>query len=229
MEDKGQAVRALALDGHGVVYRRKREVVDALVETLENEGFIFSREEARLIYVALQNQTFSGELSYEEMVEKLYQELKLSPRLSLDQLHQLIQGLSAEIEIDPELSHTLLELRSRGVRIGMITNSIHPAKVKEGWLKQAGVLHLFDLVLSSVEERCKKPAPELFFRFALRLNVRPEAVAFVGHDAQEIGGAKEAGLITISLACVEAPADFHIWRIGELLRLPIWPEEKGAR
>lgn len=41
MQKKRRLVWALALDGHGVVYRRKREVVDAVVETLAEEGLIF--------------------------------------------------------------------------------------------------------------------------------------------------------------------------------------------
>ncbi len=222
-------VWAVGLDGHGVVYHRRREVVDTLVEALEKQKLIFSKEKARFIYLALQNKTFAGDISYERMLQELHHELRLSPRFSLAQLHQLIQSISAEIEIDPDLSRTLNELRSRGVKIGMITNSIHPAKVKEEWLRRAGVHHLFDLVLSSVEERCKKPEPELFRRFALRLALPPEAVAFVGHDAQEVKGAKEAGFITISLSCLEAPADFHIQRLEELLALPIWPDKKEAR
>ncbi len=219
-------VHALALDGHGVIYRRKREVVDAVVEALASQGLIFSQEDGRSLYLALQDRAFAGDLSYAEMVRELHRQLGLGPRFSPHSLDHLIQTFSAEIDVDPDLTHTLGELRSRGVRIGMITNSIHSAQVKERWLKKAGVDKLFDLVVSSVEERCRKPDPEPFRRFAHRVGLSPQGVAFVGHDLQEILGAKKAGFVSIALGCPEAPADFHIRRLGELLELPIWPGKK---
>lgn len=228
MQKKRRLVWALALDGHGVVYRRKREVVDALVEALAEEGLIFSKEEARSLYLQLQEQTFAGVLSYEGMVKELHYQLGLGSRVSPAHLDQLIQKFSAEIQVDPDLSRTLREIRSRGVRVGMLTNSIHPAKVKTQWLKTAGVDDLFDLLLSSVEEHCKKPSPEFFQRFAMRLALPSEHVAFLGHDQEEIEGAREAGLVAIALACPLAPADFHIQRFRELIELPIWPEKKEA-
>lgn len=226
LSEAKRLILAVALDGHGVIYHRRREVVDALVEALYNQSLIFSKKEARFTYLALQEKAFAGQLSYEEMLRELHRELRLGSRLSLEQLHELIQRFSAEIEVDPELPSTLRELRSRGVRIGMLTNSIHPAHIKEEWLRKVGVDKLFDLVLSSVDERCKKPAPEFFHRFALRLGLSPEAVAFVGHDPQEIEGASNAGLLPIALNCPESRAGFHIRRLGELLMLPIWPGKK---
>ena len=228
MEGKRRVVQALALDGHGVVYRRKREVVDALMEALAEQGLIFSKEPARSLYLTLQEQTFAGALSYQGMVHELHHQLGLGSRISPAYLDQLIQRFSAEIEVDPDLPHTLRELRLRGVRVGMITNSIHPAKVKAQWLKTAGVADLFDLLLSSVEEGCKKPSPEFFHRFAARMTLPPGGVAFLGHDPEEIRGAREAGLVTVALTCPVAPADFHIRQFRELLELPIWPEKRQA-
>jgi hypothetical protein len=41
MAGKRKVVLALALDGNGVVYRRRYEVVDAVVEALASQGLIF--------------------------------------------------------------------------------------------------------------------------------------------------------------------------------------------
>jgi len=224
MRKEGLLVRALAMDGHGVVYRRQREVVDSLVEALSNRGLIFSKEEAKRVYLALQERTFAGELSYEEMVAKLHHQLRLGDSITPFELHELIQKFSAEIEIDPALPFVVNTLRARGIQIGMLTNSIHPAAIKETWLRKAGIV--FDLIISSVEEGCKKPSTEIYRRFVTRLRLSPEQVAFLGHDAREINGARTAGLVTIALACPQAQADFHIHSLRELLELPIWPTEK---
>ncbi|MGB9757046.1 MAG: HAD family hydrolase [Candidatus Bipolaricaulaceae bacterium] len=228
MAPKLGMAKALALDGNGVVYRRKREVVDALVEALASQGLIFSKEKLRSVYLELQERAFTGELPYKNMVEELHRQLSLGSQLALASLDQLIQKFSADIEIYPELPSVLRELRSRGIRVGMLTNSIHPAQVKAKWLRNVGVDDLFDLIVSSVEERCKKPSRELFQRFSARIGFPPQNIAFVGHEIEEIEGAKKAGFIAIALGCPEARADFHIQRLEELLRLPIWPEEKEA-
>jgi len=228
MARKRKVVLTLALDGNGVVYWRRYEVVDAVIEALASQGLIFSKEQARSLYLALQARTFRGELSYAEMVEAFHRQLGIGSHLSPAQLDQLIQKFSAEIEIDPELPHVLQELRLRGIRVGMLTNSIHSAKVKMEWLKKAGVSDLFDLIVSSVEEGCQKPSPELFQRFAARVALPPERLAFVGHDPEEVEGAKKAGFVAIGLGCPMASADFHIRKLGELLELPIWPNKKEA-
>lgn len=228
MAPKYKVVKALALDGNGVVYRRKREVVDALSEALASQGLIFSKAELRSLYLRLQERAFTGELSYKDMIEELHRQLGFSSQLLPTFLDQLIQKFSAEIEIDPELPRVLQELRSRGIRVGMLTNSIHPVHVKVEWLRRVGVSELFDLIVSSVEEGCKKPSSELFQRFANRIGFPSQDIAFVGHDVEEIEGAGRAGFLAVALGCPKARADFHIQRIEELLVLPIWPEKKEA-
>jgi putative hydrolase of the HAD superfamily len=135
----------------------------------------------------------------------------------------LVQEFSADIVVDPDLPSTLAELRARGVTVGMVTNSVHPAAVKRRWLEQAGIGHLFDLIVSSVDEGCRKPSPEIFRRFAAKVSLQPERTVFVGHDVAEVEGAKEAGMITVCLRCSCLQADYRVQRMAEVVALPIWP------
>lgn len=220
-----KTARALALDGHGVVYHRNQEVPEAVVHVLHGMGVLkVPPEEALKRYLSLQERAFAGELTYEDMVARFAEEVGWEEPGASEQLHHLIQEFSADIVLDPELEKVLSTLRERGVKIAMLTNSIHSAATKWDWLRKKGVDNLFDLIYSSVEVGYKKPAPEIFSAFATAVELPPEEVVFVGHDPLEVQGAKRAGLITVCLGCRCAEADFVCDRLGEVSELPIWPQ-----
>jgi len=217
-----------------VVYYRNREVPEAVVEALHRAGWLSIPPEAALErYLHLQERVFAGDLSYRVMLEEFAAAVGWDAPGAPEELHRLIQRFSADIVLDPDLKGTLATLRRRGVRVAMLTNSIHPAATKLAWLRERGVAELFDLIYSSVEAGYKKPAPEIFLAFARSVSVPPEEVVFVGHDPAEVQGAKRAGMMTVCLGCRCAAADQVIDRLGELVGLPWWPpahtdREEGA-
>ena len=222
-------IRVLALDGHGVVYYRNREVPEAVVDALHRAGKLaVPREVALARYLALQDRVFSRELEYREMLREFVREVGWDSPSAPEELHRLIQKYSADIVVDPDLVPTLEALRRKGIKVGMLTNSIHPAATKLSWLREKGVAQLFDLIFSSVEAGAKKPAPEIFRSFARTMGVPPEEVVFVGHDPAEVQGAKRAGLRTVCLRCRCAEADYTIDRLNQLLSLPCWPSAAGG-
>lgn len=220
-----KTARALALDGHGVVYHRNQEVPEAVVHALHGMGVLkVPPKEALKRYLSLQERAFAGELTYEDMVARFAEEVGWEEEQACEQIHRLIQRFSADIVLDPELEKVLSTLRERGVKIAMLTNSIHSAATKWDWLRKKGVDNLFDLIYSSVEAGYKKPEPGIFSAFATAVKLPPEEVAFVGHDPLEVQGAKRAGMITVCLGCRCAEADFACDRLGEVSELPIWPQ-----
>lgn len=216
--------QALALDGHGVVYSRNREVVAALIDALQAQGWLsIPQSEAKSLYLSIQERAFAGEISYQEMLAEFARGLGLPEDSRVSQLHTWVQAFSADIVVDPDLPSTLAELRARGVTVAMVTNSVHPAAVKRRWLEHARISHLFNLIVSSVDEGCRKPSPEIFRQFAAKVSLRPECTVFVGHDVNEVMGAKEAGMITVCLRCSCPKADYEVQRLAEVVALPIWP------
>ncbi len=218
---------ALTLDGHGVVYHREREVPEAVAEHIVAEfSPSSSSDEVRSIYESLQEEAFSEAITYEEMLHRFCR--RLGPRLAgkEEYVDSLIQRYSAAIVLDPDLKPVLAELRRRGVVVGMITNSINRAGTKLGWLEKNGVAELFDVIVSSVDEGCRKPDPEIYLRFGRRTGIPPSRTVFVGHDTREVEGAKRAGMITVCLRCDSSETDYAITRLKELIELPIWPKGK---
>lgn len=225
-----QIARAIALDGHGVVYYRNREVPEAVVEALEEMGKLRVPKEAALAhYLKLQERAFAGGVSYRDMLTELAEAVGWAGAEAAEEIHRLIQRFSAEIEIDPDLVTVLSKLRARGVKIAMLTNSIHSAQTKWDWLRKQRVDALFDHIYSSVESGYRKPDPRIFNAFAAQLGLAPAEVVFVGHDQAELQGAHKAGLRTVCLGGECARSEFQVERLGEILDLPIWPREPIGR
>jgi putative hydrolase of the HAD superfamily len=88
---------------------------------------------------------------------------------------------------------TLLELRRRGKRLGIITNGA--ASVQNAAIDALGIRGIMEAVLISETEGLRKPDPELFRRAAERVGVALDRCCFVGdHPTVDVAGAMSAGL-----------------------------------
>lgn len=90
---------------------------------------------------------------------------------------------------------TLHDLRSRGLRLGIITNG--ETQFQSRHVGALGLEQLVDVVLVSQSEGLRKPDAVLFHRAAERLNVQPAECLFVGDNpVADILGAHAAGMKT---------------------------------
>ncbi len=123
---------------------------------------------------------------------------------------------------------SLLTLRDRGYRLGIITNGL---AVKQ-WEKliRLGLQHFFHSVTISEEVGCEKPDAAIFDQACQQLGVTPEVSAFVGNDPRkDIAGANRAGMTSIRVlkgkyrdktpANEDEIADFRITGLGDLIDL----------
>ena len=96
----------------------------------------------------------------------------------------------------PDAAEVLKELRSRGYKLGVITNGEDWSQMRK--LRVAGLLPLVDLAVISEHEQIKKPDPRIFTRAAERLAVHPTECMFVGdHPRNDIYGAGAVGMRTV--------------------------------
>jgi putative hydrolase of the HAD superfamily len=117
----------------------------------------------------------------------------------------------------------LRELRSRGVRLGIVTNG--SSEMQRAKLNHSGLLGFVDFALVSGEEGVAKPNAEIFHRATRRLGLAPQQVMFVGDNPRnDVDGARGAGLLPVWLRHelpwpgeIEAPG-FMITSLGELIQ-----------
>jgi putative hydrolase of the HAD superfamily len=125
---------------------------------------------------------------------------------------------------DPEAADMLTGLRARGIRIGVLSNTIWPRSWHEEIFRRDGVLDLIDGAVYSSEIDWTKPHPEAFRAAMAAVGASdPAACVFVGdRPFDDVHGAKSAGLRAILIPHSDVPPyasaepDAVIHRLSEL-------------
>ncbi len=126
---------------------------------------------------------------------------------------------------DPEAVGVLLELRRRGIRIGVLSNTMWPRVHHERIFTRDGLIDLVDGAVYSSEIPWTKPHPEAFRAALAAVGVtRPQDCVYVGdRPFDDVHGAHQAGLRTVLIPNSDVPAfaaaepDAIIGRLGELI------------
>ena len=114
-----------------------------------------------------------------------------------------ILGTMLELPAHPEVPDALSRLRSAGFPLATLTNS--PPEMVRAQLGYAGILELFDHVLSVEEVRRYKPAPEPYHLAAERLGGSPSEVRMVAAHDWDVWGAMRAGCAAAYVARSDVP------------------------
>ena len=126
---------------------------------------------------------------------------------------------------DPEATPLLRELRRRGIKVGVLSNTMWPRAAHERIFIRDGIFDLIDGAVYSSEIPWTKPHPEAF-RAAMRaIGVTdPAGCVFVGdRPYDDVHGAKSAGMRAVLVPNSAVPAfsgvepDAVIPRLADLL------------
>jgi len=98
--------------------------------------------------------------------------------------------------IDPDVPALLTALRERGLRIGVLSNTLWTRHYHEEVFRRDGVLELIDGAVYTSEIEWTKPHPEAFRAAMAAVQVDdPARVVFVGdRPYDDVHGAKEVGM-----------------------------------
>jgi 2-haloacid dehalogenase len=104
---------------------------------------------------------------------------------------QAISGQMRRLPAHPEVPAALERLRGAGFQLAALTNST--LEVAGAQLEHAGLIDLFDQVLSADTVRRLKPAPEPYRMAAERFGVGVGQVRLIAAHAWDVAGARHAG------------------------------------
>jgi putative hydrolase of the HAD superfamily len=97
--------------------------------------------------------------------------------------------------VEPDVRPTLLALRERGLRLGLVSNTAWPAAAHDPDLERFGMLDLLECRVYSCELGWEKPAPQIFHAALDCMGLRPGEVAFVGDFLRyDVAGAQGVGM-----------------------------------
>jgi len=110
---------------------------------------------------------------------------------------------------DPEVGPMFAELRARGLRVGVLSNTVWPRAWHREFFARDGVLDLIDGDVYTSEIPWTKPAPEAFRAAREAVGVDdPAACVYVGDRLfDDVYGAQSAGMRAIHIPHSAIPAD----------------------
>ena len=115
---------------------------------------------------------------------------RLGKKLTDDDRKRIL-GTIRELPPYPEVRESLERLKAAGLRLGTLTNSTR--QVAEVQMQNAGLIDLFEHVLSADEVKRLKPAAEPYRMAAERFGVPISEVRLVAAHAWDVAGAISVG------------------------------------
>ncbi len=143
---------------------------------------------------------------------------------SADLLASYFEAWDPHTVTDPEAAPLLRELRRRGIKVGVLSNTMWPRSAHEQIFVRDGVFDLIDGAVYTSEIPWVKPHPEAFRAAMAAVGIAdPDACVFVGdRPYDDIHGAKTAGMRAVLVPNSDVPAydgaapDAVIARLAEL-------------
>jgi putative hydrolase of the HAD superfamily len=128
-----------------------------------------------------------AELVYAEVVAEALAVCGTTPgpelvRAAIEAEHR---GWAAARHLHPDAHRLLDEVRARGLRIGIVSNTFDPPDLLHADLAGDGVAERVDAIVFSSEIGLRKPAPEIYRAVLDRLGVDPGKALFVGDRVRE--------------------------------------------
>jgi len=162
------------------------------------------------IYSALLQNLFSSafelseqtleEFRFEDLAKDFFKKLNLSLQDGdyTGFLKAYYQPITEQVTLIEGAIEVLSYFKENGYKLGLISNTIFPAKFHLQELKRYGLYPYFDLILFSSEAGYKKPHPVIFKQALDNLKIESGESIFIGDKLiEDIGGAKNMGMKAI--------------------------------
>lgn len=145
----------------------------------------------------------SYEVTFEVFHRNLYDRLGLTCSLSWLDLEKEFFSHSLVVECFDGLAGALSRLQATGVKMGVVSNSSNQGETLWWLLRENGIDHFFDFLISSADYGFRKPHPEIFETAIARLGLPRENVWFIGDKPE----ADTIGALGVGLTAVWFNAD----------------------
>jgi len=136
---------------------------------------------------------------YERRIEAFGMELGLG--LGVEEIREAANATIAAwgkyVYLDPN-ARSVLEALGSSKTLALVTNFDPPPHVR-ALLSEKGLIELFETVVISGEVGVKKPDPRIFAPALERTGLQPHEVAFIGDAAEDVEGARAAGVWPIRI------------------------------
>ena len=138
------------------------------------------------------------EFPLQSSMRLLHDRFGITSALSDNQLELEFWRTTAELVPETGIADVLSELRSAGLHLGVLSNSMFSGDVLRWELERHGLASHFRFIMSSADYGFRKPHPSIFATAVGKLGVPPDDVWFVGNSIEnDVAGATHAGLTPV--------------------------------
>lgn len=216
-----QNIRALLFDAGDILYFRPQQRGNLFNNFLKELGLDVSDNHAEE-REKLTEQAYRGKIDQDQYREAILRSYGVTQPEQIERGKRILDEEDNGVQFFDGVQKTLLALKERGYLLGIVTDTANPIHVKLKWFEHGGFVHVWDSIISSKELGMRKPDPKIYLAAVQQLGVASERIAFVGHKAYELEGARAVGMKTIAFNYEKsAKADFYIQQFPDLLKLPV--------
>ncbi|MEM5882985.1 MAG: HAD-IA family hydrolase [Candidatus Aenigmatarchaeota archaeon] len=190
-------LKLVIFDGEGILYSGKKAI-----KVFEKEYDNFLRKfgvnlgEQHKIWVKFYPKISSGKISLREANKIIYKKLGIPTSKVNEWLRKDKQINLKFIKLYKNRKKLLKKIKSKGIRIAILSDTVHPLKWRLELFKKFGLekgKHYDKLFISHLIGY-EKPHPKAYLKVLEYFKVKPEETIFVGHDKKEIKGAEKVGI-----------------------------------
>lgn len=212
-------IKLVIFDGGQVIYevrKAEKEFLKYYRKFLRKFGV--SLEEQGKLWWKVYPKAVRGKISLRKANEIIFKKLgvpkiKLSERLRKDK-----EIVLKFIKLNKNVKQIFSKIKSLGVKIAILSDSVHPLKWRIELLKKLGLIKgkHYDKLFLSNQIGFEKPEKGAYLTVLKYFKAKPSETIFIGHDKEEIEGAKKLKIKTISYLGYKK-ADFYIKDLKEIL------------
>ena len=222
-------IKGVFFDAADVLYRRPKSTRTYVSSLLKEQGLSTQLSpEAGMRHETLRSLANCGHLSPEDYWDQLLQMHGMTATEERKAVIDKINAYSDQIVPIAGGRELLAELKQRGFLLGVITDTIYPIERKMQWLDRVGVSEFIDVMACSTMIGAHKPHPAIYLSALQQAGLAPNESAFVGHDADELEGARSVGIATVAVNYdPSARADYYALSLVDLLDVPLFQASRA--
>ena len=174
---------------------------------MKKYGIDYKKQE--ILWNKIKSSVFEGKISLNKAQSRILGKLGMNNNLirrwkEMD--FRLIENYS---KLRPFVKTTIKILKKK-YKIAILSDAVHKRRVKRETLRKNKIDKLFDEIFCSCDIGFKKPQRKAYFTVLNYFKVKPSEVIFIGHDKDELEGARKFKIKTIAINWKkETKSDFY--------------------
>jgi HAD superfamily hydrolase (TIGR01509 family) len=207
-------IKLIIFDGEGVLYSASKTMKIFLREYEKFlKKFGVDLEEQSRLWFEFYPKTITGKISLREVNKRIYKKLGIPTSKVDERLKQDKRIWFEHTKLNKGVTNLLLKIKKKGIKVAILSDTVHPLKWRLEFFKRVGLVKgkYFDKLFLSNLIGYEKPHPKAYLTVLKYFKVKPAEALFVGHDKEEIDGAKNLGIKTISFSSLQKIEEINLY------------------